>query len=457
MTGTPGSLTLERNPQGRTIPVGEHQLTPAVKGDDLVLTIDQAMQYETESVLAEQVGATAAKGGMAIVTKPDTGEILAMASVIRDEKTGAITVSGDNAPLTSVYEPGSVMKIVTVSDALEQGLVTPDKVIDVPASLQVGDHSFTDAEQHGAETMTVAQILAKSSNIGTIKIAQMVGKQSLYDHLMAFGFGQRTALDFPDESHGTVPAPDTWWTTSMGTIPIGQGVSATPMQVLSAYNTIANRGVYVAPRLVDSTIDADGQEHAIAGDEGHRVMSTGTADKMNLMLRGVVTDGTGGTAAVNGYSVMGKTGTARKPQPGGGYTDANGGTKYESTFVGVVPAEAPALSVIVVIDEPSGGNYTGGAVAAPAFSKIASFGLRQFSVPPPVTDIANGGVAVPPLSAGHSAATVLPNGKLRAVSAAAAEPAVETTTTTATRKKPTTTTTGASPPSTKSPPTTKKP
>ncbi|MGZ4785239.1 MAG: peptidoglycan D,D-transpeptidase FtsI family protein [Acidimicrobiales bacterium] len=456
MTGTPGSLTLERNPQGRTIPVGEHQLTPAVKGDDLVLTIDQAMQYETESVLTEQVGATAAKGGMAIVTKPDTGEVLAMASVIRDEKTGNITVSGDNAPLTSVYEPGSVMKIVTVSDALEQGLVTPDTTIQVPASLQVGDHSFTDAEQHGAETMTVAQILAKSSNIGTIKIAQMVGKQSLYDRLMAFGFGKETPLGFPDESHGTVPAPDTWWTTSMGTIPIGQGVSATPMQILSAYNTIANRGSYVAPRLVDSTIDAAGQEHPIAADEGHRVMSTATADKMNVMLRGVVTDGTGGTAAVNGYSVMGKTGTARKPQPGGGYTDANGGMKYESTFVGVVPAEAPALSVIVVIDEPSGGNYTGGAVSAPAFSKIAAFGLRQFSVPPPVTDIANGGVPVPPLTTGHSAATVLPNGKFRAVTAAEAA-AATTPTTTPTKKRTTTTTTGSTPPSTKSPPTTKKP
>jgi len=462
MTGTPGSLTLERNPQGRTIPVGEHQLTPAVKGDDLVLTIDQAMQYETESVLAEQVGVTSAKGGMAIVTKPDTGEVLAMASVIRDEKTGNITVSGDNAPVTSVYEPGSVMKIVTVSDALEQGLVTPDTTIQVPGSLQVGDHSFTDAEAHGAETMTVAQILAKSSNIGTIKIAQMVGKQSLYDRLMAFGFGKETALGFPDESHGTVPAPDTWWTTSMGTIPIGQGVSATPMQVLSAYNTIANRGTYVAPRLVDSTIDSGGQEHPIGSDEGHRVMSTATADKMNLMLRGVVTDGTGETAAVNGYSVMGKTGTARKPQAGGGYVDAAGGTKYESTFVGVVPAEAPALSVIVVIDEPAGGNYTGGAVAAPAFSKIAAFGLRQFSVPPPVTDIANGGVPVGPLSAGHTGATVLPNGKLRASAAGAAQAAVmPTTTTTAPSKKSTgkatTTTSGSSPPSTKSPPTTKKP
>jgi cell division protein FtsI (penicillin-binding protein 3) len=461
LTGTPGSLTLERNPQGRTIPVGEHQLTPAVKGDDLVLTLDQSMQFETESVLAEQVGVTQAKGGMAIVTKPDTGEILAMATVTRDEKTGAIAVSGNNAPVTSVYEPGSVMKIVTVSAALEQGLVTPETPIEVPGSLQVGDHAFTDAEVHGTETMTVAQILAKSSNIGTIKIAQKVGKQSLYDKLMDFGFGQRTALDFPDESRGTVPAPDTWWTTSMGTIPIGQGISATPMQVLSAYNTIANRGTYVAPHLVDSTIDGQGQEHPVATDAGHRVMSSATADKMNLMLRGVVTDGTGLTAAVNGYSVMGKTGTARKPQAGGGYTDAAGGVKYESTFVGVVPAEAPALSVIVVIDEPSGGNYTGGAVAAPAFSKIAAFGLRQYSVPPPVADLAAGGAAVAPLQAGHGSSTILPGGKVRGVAAGAAVAVPATTTTTvtptSTKAKSGTTTTTTKPPPKTSPPTTKKP
>jgi cell division protein FtsI (penicillin-binding protein 3) len=458
MTGTPGSLTLERNPQGRTIPVGEHQLTPAVKGDDLVLTIDQAMQYETERVLAEQVGITAAKGGMAIVTRPDTGEVLAMASVIRDEETGDISVSGDNAPLTSVYEPGSVMKIVPVSDALEKGLVTPETVIDVPASLLVGDHAFTDAEEHGAERMTVAQVLAKSSNIGTIKIAQKAGKQSLYDRLMQFGFGKVTPLGFPDESHGTVPEPDTWWSTSMGTIPIGQGVSATPMQVLSAYNTIANRGTYVAPRLVDSTIDSDGQEHPVARGDEHRVLSTATADKMNLMLRGVVTDGTGETAAVNGYSVMGKTGTARKPQATGGYVDARGGTQYQSTFVGVVPAEAPALSVIVVIDEPSGGNYTGGAVAAPAFSKIAAFGLRRLSVPPPVVDIANGGAEVPPLSNAQGAATVLGNGKTRAAAAVVPEAAVTTTTTVpASTRKSTGTTTTTRPAKTTSPPTTKNP
>ena len=158
-----------------------------------------------------------------------------------------------------MYEPGSVMKMVTVSHALETGAVTPDTEIDVPGSYQVGDATFTDAEAHATEQLTVAQILAQSSNIGTIKIAQKLGKQGLYDALTGLGFGSRTALQFPNEAAGTVLAPGKWSGTSIGTIPIGQGVSATPMQVLDAYNVVANGGIAVAPRLVDSTIDAAGR------------------------------------------------------------------------------------------------------------------------------------------------------------------------------------------------------
>jgi len=426
LTGTPGSLTLERNPQGHTIPVGEHQLTPALKGDDLVLTIDRSMQYEAERVLSEQVKAAGAKGGIAIVTKPSTGEVLAMANVTSDEKTGEVTPSGNNAAVTTVYEPGSVMKIATIAAAIESGKVTPDTTFTVPDHLQVGDHLFSDAEPHLTETMSVAQILALSSNVGTIKIGQQLGKQGIYDSLRNFGFGTRTSLDFLNEANGSVLNPDKWSATSIGTIPIGQGVSATPLQVLEAYNTVANRGLSVAPRLVDSTIDSDGNEHPVPADAGRRALSAATADRVNLMLRGVVTGGTGVLATVDGYTVAGKTGTARKVQPGGGYYDASGAIRYQSTFVGMVPAEAPALSVIVVIDQPSGGLYTGGAVAAPAFSKIASYGLQRFSVPPPVTDGAAGGAAVagPATSSATSGADGLvgtvqrmANGKLRASTA----------------------------------------
>jgi cell division protein FtsI (penicillin-binding protein 3) len=188
--------------------------------------------------------------------------------------------------------------------------------------------------------------------------------------------------------------PSKWTGTSLPTIAIGQGISVTPMQMLMVYNTIANQGIYVAPRLVESTTDADGVVHPTAAAEARRVISQTTADQLNLMLRNVVTEGTGQLAKIDGYHTLGKTGTARKVQPGGGYTDSNGLTQYQSTFIGVVPAEQPALSVYVMIDEPRGGKYTGGTTAAPAFSKIASFALRRLGIPPAATDLAKDGAPV---------------------------------------------------------------
>lgn len=400
LTGTPGEVVFEKNPEGRTIAVGDQQMVPAVKGDDVVLTLDRSLQYEAERILGEQVQATKAKGGIAVVTKPATGEILAMANMVRDGDpatggTGEVVPGTNNAALTTAYEPGSVLKMATIGAALERGLVTPDSKIQVPAELHVGDGIFTDAEEHGGMTWSTTEVLAHSSNIGTIKIAQQLGKQPLYDTLRAFGFGSRTAVGFPNELAGVVPDPSDpqqWWSTSIGTVPIGQGVSVTPLQMLLAYNVVANGGTYVEPRLVHSTIDAGGIEHPVAIDSGRRVLSQATTDELNVMLRDVVVEGTGKNAAVAGYTPAGKTGTSRKAQPNGTYQDQYGVTKYQSTFVGFVPAEHPALSIIVVIDEPSG-DYTGGAVAAPAWSKIASFALQHLDVPPPVTDAPTGGVA----------------------------------------------------------------
>jgi cell division protein FtsI (penicillin-binding protein 3) len=230
--------------------------------------------------------------------------------------------------------------------------------------------------------------------VGTIKIAQTVGPQGLYDMQKAFGFGQTTSLDFPNEAPGAVLAPSKWSGTSLPSIAIGQSISVTPMQILMAYNTIANQGMYVAPKLVQSTVDGDGTVHATPAGDTHRVISQPTADQLNLMLRTVVDQGTGQLAKIDGYHVFGKTGTARKVQPNGGYTDKYGITQYQSTFIGVVPAEQPALSVYVMIDEPSGGKYTGGTTAAPAFSKIASFALRRLGIPPAATDLAQGGAPV---------------------------------------------------------------
>jgi cell division protein FtsI (penicillin-binding protein 3) len=421
LTGTPGELTLAENPQGRTIPVGEHQLVPARPGQDLQLSIDRSMQYQTELILQEQVQAAGAKGGIAIVSSTATGDILAMANVTQDPTTKQVGPSTNNAALTTVYEPGSVMKIATISAAIEKGLITPDTKLVVPDSYSVAGTSFSDAEAHGTETMPVSQIVAQSSNIGTIEIAQKLGQQGVYDAVTGLGYGHTSGLGFPSEAAGTVIAPSTWSGTSIATIPIGQGVSATPLQVLEAYNTVANGGVYVPPRLLDATIDAQGQRHALPAAKTRRVMSTATADEMNQMLRGVVTGGTGTLAAVDGYSVFGKTGTAREPQPNGGYTDKLGRYHYDATFVGVVPAQNPSLSVIVVIDDPAGANYYGGSVAAPAFSKIASYGLRLFGVPPPSVDVAAGGVAVAGAPDGGVDGTVTtePGHKVRAAATAA--------------------------------------
>ena len=382
LTGEPGELIIEKDPDGRTIPGGEHQRLPAQRGDDLVLTIDRSMQYETERALAAQIAAKGAKGGIAIVCRPETGEILALANFVTDPETGEVAATRNNMGVTAVYEPGSVNKVITVAAALEEGLVRPDTELTVPDSLQVSDHLFTDHDPHLTESYSVTRILSESSNVGTIKLAQMLGKDRLDSYLRRFGFGTKTALDFPNEAPGILLPPDEYSGTSMGSIPLGQGIAVTAMQMLEAYNVLANDGVYVAPKLVMETVDDAGGRHPIAGGEGRRVVSESTAREMRDMLVNVVTEGTGTRGGITGYSVAGKTGTARKPLPEGGY-GTPGNYRYVANFVGFVPAEDPELSIIVVIDEPSDDIF-GGSVAAPVFADLAQYGLRLFRIPPPL-------------------------------------------------------------------------
>jgi cell division protein FtsI (penicillin-binding protein 3) len=391
LTGTPGKVVLERSQAGRTIAPADTHVIPAVKGRDVQLTIDRSMQFDTERILGEQVRDAGAKGGIAIVSKPDTGEVLAMANVVADPKTGEISVDGNNAALTTAYEPGSVMKVITAAGAIENGKVTPETQIPIPENLPVCDANFSDAEPHGNVVWPVSEVMAQSSNIGTIKMGQMIGKDEIYRYMKSFGIAERTSLDFPNEQAGSLMTPDKWWCSSNGSIPIGQGVAVTPMQMLQTYNVIANGGVYVAPKLVAATVDGDGVRHPTATDEGHRVISRDTSNKMNLMLRSVVKKGTGTAAAIPGYNPAGKTGTARKPQPNGGYVGADGVVHYQATFVGFVPAENPSLSIIVIIDDPSKQGIFGGVVAAPAFAKIGEAALREFAVPPPSVDVITGG------------------------------------------------------------------
>jgi cell division protein FtsI (penicillin-binding protein 3) len=384
LTGEPGTLVIEKDPDGRTIPGGTHQRIPAHRGDDLVLTIDRSMQYETERALAAQIVAKGAKGGTAIVSRPHTGEILALANFTTDPETGAVIATGNNMGATAVYEPGSVNKVITVAAALEEGLVAPGTELIVPDSLQVSDHRYTDHDPHPTEPYSVTRILSESSNIGTIKLAQMLGKDRFDRYLRSFGFGARTALEFPNEAAGVLLAPEDYNGTSMGSIPIGQGIAVTAMQMLQAYNVLANDGRYVPPRLVLETVDGDGVRHPAATRPGRQVVSARTAAQMREMLVNVVDEGTGTRGGITGYSVAGKTGTARKPLPEGGYGKP-GTYRYIANFAGFVPAEDPELSIIVVIDEPDGDIF-GGTVAAPVFADIAQYGLRLFRIPPPLVE-----------------------------------------------------------------------
>jgi cell division protein FtsI (penicillin-binding protein 3) len=382
LTGDPGQLVVEQDPNGRTIPAGEHQLKPASRGEDLILTIDQALQYETEQALARQIDAMGAKGGIAVVSDPQTGELLAIANLEKPDDGGPVRVSGNNKALTTVFEPGSANKLITLSAALQEGTATPQTLLDVPDHLQVSDHLFTDHDPHPTKQWTPTDIMTTSSNIGTIMLAQQLGKDRLEDYMKRFGFGSRTGLGFPNESAGLLLPTDKWSGTSIGSIPIGQGIAVTAVQMLAAYNVIANEGVYVAPKLLKATVDGAGVEHATPAAERHRVVSATTAREVRDMMVEVVRMGTGKAAAIDGYDVAGKTGTARKPQPNGTYRDAAGNYHYVATFAGFVPAQDPKLSVIVVIDEPSASIFASG-VSAPVFAQVASYGLRQFRVPPP--------------------------------------------------------------------------
>ena len=386
LAGDPGEVVVEQDLRGNTIASGDNHFDAADQGEDLRLTIDREVQYHAERLLAEQVDAAGARGGTVIVSRPATGELLAVANIdAYDEETGSFTEpvpAADNRAVTAVFEPGSVNKVITLAGALEEGLVTPDTVSTVPDSLQVGDHVFTDSHPHETLDMTVRDILTESSNVGTIQIAQQMGPETIDRYVRAFGLGSRTDLEFPSESPGILLPTDEWSSTSMGTIPIGQGVAATALQVLEAFNVIANGGRYVAPRLVEGTLDAGGELVRHPVSPPRRVVSERTADQMTEMMTGVVDEGTGEAAAVEGYPVAGKTGTARKPQPNGGYEDEAGNYHYVATFAGFVPANDPQLSIIVVIDEPAG-DYYGGGVAAPVFSRLAATVLREYRIPPP--------------------------------------------------------------------------
>jgi cell division protein FtsI/penicillin-binding protein 2 len=305
---------------------------------------------------------------------PQTGAILAMATAPRFNANRFATTRADrrrNRAVTDTYEPGSTFKLVTVAAGLQEGIVSPRSSFVLPPTLKVADRTIRESHTRGTERMTVRQIVEYSSNIGTITIAQRLGEGRLASWIDRFGFGKSTGIDFPGESAGFALPVDQWSGSTIGTVPIGHGIAVTPIQMARAYSVIANGGMLVRPHLIDRI---DGKD--VATRNVRRVVSRDVSEKMLSMLRGVVVEGTGTEAAIPGYTVAGKTGTAAKIDPSGRYSTS----RYVASFVGLVPASKPKLVVMVMIDEPRGGFY-GGVVAAPAFREIARFNLQYLEIP----------------------------------------------------------------------------
>ncbi|MDQ3066267.1 MAG: penicillin-binding protein 2 [Actinomycetota bacterium] len=372
LVGKPGKQTTVTDPAGRVIDVIATK--PEVAGDDVFLTIDHRIQANAESVLRETVRKWGAKGGTAVVLDPRTGAVLALAVAPGFDANKFGTTPAErrrNRAVTDLYEPGSTFKVVTVAAALSEKIVAPSTSYTLATSIRVADRIINEHEPRPTQQMTVAQILSQSSNVGTITLAQLLGRERVEHWIDRFGFGKQTGIDAPGESGGLLPGY--WSGSTIGNVPIGQGIGVTAVQMAAAYGAIANSGVMRTPYLVERI----GSEERSRG-QGRRVVSETVSAQMMAMLRDVVSaeGGTGAAAAVPGYTVAGKTGTAAKPIPGG-YSDS----KYVASFVGVVPAKDPHLVISVSIDEPSGAIW-GGVVAAPAFAEIARSSLVELEVAP---------------------------------------------------------------------------
>jgi cell division protein FtsI (penicillin-binding protein 3) len=376
LSGRAGRETVVKDPSGRVIDT--HTIRREVPGKDLYLTLDHTIQANAEEVLRETVHKWDAKSASAIVLDPRTGAILAMAVQPGYDANRFPSVPSDlqrNRTVTDTYEPGSTFKLITVAGALSDRIVSPSTRFVLPYSLHVADRVIHDAEQRGTVNYSVAQILAHSSNIGAITLAEKLGQTRLSSWINRFGFGRTTGIDFPGESPGIVLPPDKWSGSTIGNVPIGQGIAVTPVQMAAAYAAIANRGVWSRPHLVDHV--AGGGRPSLYR---RRLVSRPIAAQLIGMLKDVVAEGTGQYAAIPGYQVAGKTGTAQKPDSHGGYATG----RYVASFVGIVPASHPRLVVLVAVDEPRGAIW-GGVVAAPAFQQIARFDLQYLEVPPDAT------------------------------------------------------------------------
>ncbi len=400
LAGTDGSITYDRGSDGVVIPGSYRNQHKAVNGSTVQLTIDDDIQFYVQQQVQQAKNVSGARNVSAVVLDAKTGEVLAMSNDDTFDPSQDIGRQADrqmgNLAVSSPFEPGSVNKVVTASSVIEYGLTNPDEVLQVPGSLHMGGVTVHDAWNHGVMPYTTTGVFGKSSNVGTLMLSQRVGPERYYDMLRRFGLGQRTNVGLPGESAGLVPPIDQWSGSTFSNLPIGQGLSMTLLQMAGMYQTIANDGVRIPPRIIRATIGPEGTRTEEPRPQGVRVVSAQTAQTVRNMLRAVVQrdpmgyqQGTGPQAAVDGYRLAGKTGTAQQINPACGcYYD----NVYWITFAGMATVDDPRYVVGVMMDDPERNpDGTPGHSAAPLFHNIAAWLMQRENIPlspdpgPPLT------------------------------------------------------------------------
>ncbi len=383
LAGHNGSVTYSVDSSGQMNPSSASTTDPARNGASIKLTLDENLQFTAQQLLDTDVAESGAKNATMAVLDSKTGQVLALASSGTFDASDPATMptsSPVDPPVMSAFEPGSVQKALTFAAALQTGTITPKTTVMVPDAIRMGGVRVADAWVHKTSRFTATGILAESSNVGTLKIAQRLGPAAWMHYEKAFGVGQKTGVGLPAESSGYLPPRSTWSGSTFANLPFGQGLSMTVLQLASFYQTIANNGVRVPPRIVSSVTQADGTRKVTPQPAGHRVITAKTATTLRTMLDSVtLPGGTGVKAAIPGYRVAGKTGTAQQPDPslGGAYSSS----KNWDTFAGMVPSDKPQFVVAIMVDNPAHG-VEGGDVAAPLFHHIATYELQHAQIPP---------------------------------------------------------------------------
>lgn len=394
LTGIDGQSTEDVSADGQVIPGTLRDVVDTVDGRDVTLTLDLDLQTYVQQKLEKAKANSKASGAEAVVLDAATGQVLAMANTDTVDPNKNIEDQLDegkdfeNRSVSHPYEPGSVAKVVTAAAALQEGVTTPDEVHQVPGSIDMAGVTVNDAWEHGTEPYTTTGIFGKSSNVGTLMITDKLGQEKYADYLKKFGLGNTTGVELPNESAGSVPDLEQWSGGTFANLPIGQGQSWTTLQMASVYQTLANGGERIEPRIIDSVKGPDGKDEKLEEPKKTQVLSPETAKTTVDMFRAVfqnddagLQNGTAGNAQLKGYQLSGKTGTAQKVDPN---TGAYSNSAYWITFAGIAPADDPRFVVAVMLDEPKSGvedNGGGGQSAAPIFRDIASWLLNRDNIP----------------------------------------------------------------------------